>query len=433
MALQETDLKKESRMRKAEGLRDLFRRHARKGARLVVDMDFPGMMKPRERKSLCSQINFLYARNKEAVSPFRISLFGLHQEEEEQLFKCGLESWGQWGMTWSREPFTRQIPASQMVYLTADAKVELESIDPAKVYIIGGLVDRNRHKGTTLDKARALSIPTRKFPIKSYLTAQDPHKQFCPKQVLTVNHVVNILIDFQATSNWQYAFSKNLPRRAYKSTEKADAPPVPVKRPKIATEKRKTVVIIGAGADAGRAYARKYLSSGYNLVIVAQDGARVDSIVEQLRSQIEGTDAVVFGYQGQAWSEVDMSRLKYVLMPHITSIYRLILCAEEGTAEVQMDRWIQPLRSLITMLHPTLRLKRTSSDSSDYFLDFKKNAGDNAELHRLILVPGQDTDTTDDLKTWVKQLEKQMRGTGVDETFKIHILTKADSLELEES
>lgn len=35
---------------------------------------------------------------------------------------------------------------SDLVYLTADATEELSQLDSGKIYIIGGIVDRNRHK-----------------------------------------------------------------------------------------------------------------------------------------------------------------------------------------------------------------------------------------------------------------------------------------------
>jgi Trm5-related predicted tRNA methylase len=43
------------------------------------------------------------------------------------------------------------IDKNNMVYLTADSDDTIENLDPTKTYIIGGIVDRNRHKvGTTL-------------------------------------------------------------------------------------------------------------------------------------------------------------------------------------------------------------------------------------------------------------------------------------------
>lgn len=39
------------------------------------------------------------------------------------------------------------------MYLTADAEATVQSFDPSKVYVIGGIVDRNRLKGRTMQKA----------------------------------------------------------------------------------------------------------------------------------------------------------------------------------------------------------------------------------------------------------------------------------------
>lgn len=56
-----------------------------------------------------------------------------------------------------------------MVYLTADSDKELETLERGKVYVLGGIVDRNRHKGICSGKAAQLGVQTAKLPLGRYV------------------------------------------------------------------------------------------------------------------------------------------------------------------------------------------------------------------------------------------------------------------------
>lgn len=56
-----------------------------------------------------------------------------------------------------------------LVYLTADSENVVNELDASKIYIVGGLVDRNRWKGITMKKAEEQGIQTAKLPIGNYL------------------------------------------------------------------------------------------------------------------------------------------------------------------------------------------------------------------------------------------------------------------------
>ena len=64
----------------------------------------------------------------------------------------------------------------------ADAEEELTELDGGKAYIIGGIVDRNRHKGLCRSRAEAGGIRTARLPIRDYLRLQ-------AAPVMTVNQV----------------------------------------------------------------------------------------------------------------------------------------------------------------------------------------------------------------------------------------------------
>ena len=52
-----------------------------------------------------------------------------------------------------------------IVYLTADSPNVIEELDQSKAYIIGGIVDRNRHINLTFNKAKEQGIQHGKLPI----------------------------------------------------------------------------------------------------------------------------------------------------------------------------------------------------------------------------------------------------------------------------
>lgn len=93
---------------------------------------------------------------------------------------------GRWKCDVSSLPFERrfaqQCAAGQAVYLTADADEELQTLDTDTVYIVGGIVDRNRYKGLTLARSRERGVRTAKLPISSKLG-----RKLEGSKILTVN------------------------------------------------------------------------------------------------------------------------------------------------------------------------------------------------------------------------------------------------------
>lgn len=94
----------------------------------------------------------------------------------------------------------------QLVYLTSDATETLETLDPNCAYIIGGIVDRNSHKGITYEKAMTQGIRCAKLPIKEHVRMAATH-------VLTINHVFEILLTYSATQSWSESLKSVLPER----------------------------------------------------------------------------------------------------------------------------------------------------------------------------------------------------------------------------
>lgn len=93
-----------------------------------------------------------------------------------------------------------------IIYLTSDSPNTLEKLSPNTSYIIGGIVDKNRHKGICYKRACERGIPTAKLPIGEYMTMQS-------RAVLAVNHVVEIMLQWLQTGDWGEAFLRVIPKR----------------------------------------------------------------------------------------------------------------------------------------------------------------------------------------------------------------------------
>jgi hypothetical protein len=107
-------------------------------------------------------------------------------------------------------------PGTEWVYLTADSPHTLQTLEPGKTYIIGGLVDHNAHKNLCLTKAESLSISSAKLPIGEFLSLGS-------RKVLTVNQVVEIMVQWlENGGDWREAFLSVIPKR--KGVQEKDEP-----------------------------------------------------------------------------------------------------------------------------------------------------------------------------------------------------------------
>ncbi|KAB8343043.1 hypothetical protein FH972_022637 [Carpinus fangiana] len=105
---------------------------------------------------------------------------------------------------------------SEIIYLTSDSPHTLSALAPYTTYVIGGIVDKNRHKGICYKLATEASvrhtkdadvrISTAKLPIGQYL-AMDSRK------VLTTNHVNEIMLKWLELGDWGEAFMAVIPKR----------------------------------------------------------------------------------------------------------------------------------------------------------------------------------------------------------------------------
>lgn len=209
---------------------------------IVIDLGFDNLMTDNEITSMGSQLTYVYAANRTAKRPVATVLHTSFSPDTsprlwDKMAKSQWQRWNRmffWGEglgtlagamkpgqeeeggkgdaeagdgangkqdtkpprpdTPSDVPSTAALsdpripfPASrQLVYLSADADEELSTLSEHEVYIIGGIVDRNRHKNLCQNKAEELGIRTARLPIGTFIDNLPTRK------VLTVNQVCGI-------------------------------------------------------------------------------------------------------------------------------------------------------------------------------------------------------------------------------------------------
>ena len=202
---------------------------------IVVDCSFDDLMIEKERTSLGSQITRSYSDNTKA--PFRshlvVSSFDkLLKERFDTVLGKAHKNWkgirflqedylqaADMAKEWMQEPekrgqmagiFTDKADAKpedgEIVYLSSESPDTLTELKPYSTYIVGGLVDKNRYKGICYNRATEKGVKTAKLPIGDYI-------QMASRQVLTTNHVVEIMLRWLELGDWGKAFMQVIPQR----------------------------------------------------------------------------------------------------------------------------------------------------------------------------------------------------------------------------
>ena len=77
--------------------------------------------------------------------------------------------------------------SGKCVYLTAEAEETLETVEKGVIYIIGGIVDRNRMPGICDNRAKELGIIRKRLPIKENITVSLKYHLGIPLGNITSN------------------------------------------------------------------------------------------------------------------------------------------------------------------------------------------------------------------------------------------------------
>jgi len=202
---------------------ELFRKHSSK-YQIYLDCSFEQEMSKSEINSLANQIRYCYALNKRAKHPVKATACSLHGKTLDVLNNVsGLDQWENRSFyITSKDIIENTEDKSKLVYLTSDSTNTLSDLEDDKIYIIGGIVDRNRLKRIAINRAESFGIQTAKLPISDHL-------DMLSTKVLTCNHVFDILLKWRANGgDWKKTLLDVLPKKKEaneKGKNKSEAKP----------------------------------------------------------------------------------------------------------------------------------------------------------------------------------------------------------------
>ncbi|GAB1868517.1 tRNA (guanine(9)-N(1))-methyltransferase [Camponotus japonicus] len=171
---------------------------------VTIDLSFDELMIDKDIAKLTKQILRCYTLNRRAIAPMQFSLTSFTGRSRADMEKHN--GYEHWDVNFHTESYINIYPNDKIVYLTSESENVIDRLNHEWVYIIGGLVDHNAHKGICYKLAKDAGVRHGRLPLDKFL-------QMKARKVLTIDHVFEILLRVTEGNTWQEAFLKVLPER----------------------------------------------------------------------------------------------------------------------------------------------------------------------------------------------------------------------------
>lgn len=177
---------------------------------ILIDLSFTELHSHAELCSLAKQSRCAYSSLLSSGNTGEIS-FGFlsyNSEAREALRVHSADNWAaerinaSLGSWLSNERVSDRISNENLIYLSPDADNVLQSVDPGKIYVVAGIVDKTVKPGLSLKQAQKHDLRCARLPYG------DLFPQAVKGQVLNIDTVVQVLAAFVACQEWSRAFEE---------------------------------------------------------------------------------------------------------------------------------------------------------------------------------------------------------------------------------
>uniref|UniRef100_A0A182RM47 tRNA (guanine(9)-N(1))-methyltransferase n=1 Tax=Anopheles funestus TaxID=62324 RepID=A0A182RM47_ANOFN len=173
---------------------------------IVVDLSFDQMMIDKDVAKCVKQLLRIYTLNRRSEHPIPLHFVGIEKGGAVERHLSRNDGYRHWDVRFSNEHFMDLFKPSSLVYLTSESDNVLDRLEPGCVYVIGGLVDHNQHKGHCYQLAQQKGIRHARLPLAEHLVIKT-------RTILTINQVFEILHNVHNGKDWLQTLLQVLPAR----------------------------------------------------------------------------------------------------------------------------------------------------------------------------------------------------------------------------
>lgn len=173
---------------------------------VAVDLSFDGMMIDKDVAKCVKQLLRIYTMNRRSEKPIPLHFTGIQQGGAVEKHLKRNDGYQHWDVKFSSQLFVDLFERDKLVYLTSESDNVLDTLEKDHVYVIGGLVDHNQHKGHCHGLATEMGIRHARLPLSEHLVIKT-------RTILTINQVFEILMKIQLGKKWQETLLEVLPMR----------------------------------------------------------------------------------------------------------------------------------------------------------------------------------------------------------------------------
>ncbi|XP_023291858.2 mitochondrial ribonuclease P protein 1 homolog [Lucilia cuprina] len=178
--------------------------------KIVLDCSYDDHMTKREAENAAKQLMLCFAENRAHDDPFDLHYCNVNLDTPcmkslQRYIPTMLNP--EFPINIHQKCFTEIFPKESLVYLTPHCRTDLVEYNHDDVYIVGAMVDTVNNEPLSLAKAKRLGLRMARLPLDHYLQWGAGSGKS-----LTLNQMVNIMLDLKHTRDWMAAL-RHVPRR----------------------------------------------------------------------------------------------------------------------------------------------------------------------------------------------------------------------------